>query len=140
VVFELFIVAMVTMLVFRRTRPRRAMLAGLALAVPALLSLLLIERGASLGLLALATAAVGTSAGLGFLGSLGRANAISPADRRGQTASTYYIACFVGASLPVVGAGALTTLAGPAAAGAAFVALLVSLSIAALTVERRSVA
>lgn len=138
IVFEVFGVALFVMICFRRIEPSRAMLIGFALAVPGLVSLLFAQLAASLSLLLFATAVIGVSAGTGFLGSLGQTNAISPEDRRGQLASTYYVACFVGASVPIVAVGGVTTIASPAAASIAFVALLVTLSVAAFAVEGRS--
>jgi len=43
-------------------------------------------------------------------------NALAPPDRRAELASAYFICCFLGNALPIVGVGALSERLGPAAA------------------------
>ena len=51
--------------------------------------------------------------------------------------SSYFVFCYVGLSLPVVGVGAMSQLAGLAAATAAFAALIAALAIAAALLGAR---
>lgn len=127
VVFELFLVAALTNLATRGLSSRTAMLAGLAVQLPALGLLVAADRLASLPLLLAATAIAGISAALGYRGSLETVNALAPPDRRGETVASYMIACFVGNSLPVIGVALLA-----AATGSSVVALTIFAATVAL--------
>ena len=83
-------------------------------------------------LLVLAAALAGLTLALGYRGSLEVVNHIAPDDRRAEVVSSYYIACFLGNSLPVVGLGVLSTLTDPFIASIAFAGTLAAFSIAAL--------
>lgn len=107
VVGELFIVAALANFLARRLSSRSAMLAGLAVQLPALALLVAADALASLPLLLVATAIGGASAALGYRGSLEVVNAIAPEDRRAETVASYMLACFVGNSLPVIGVALL---------------------------------
>ena len=55
-----------------------------------------------------------------------------------RVVSTYYIACFVGNSLPVIGVGVLSTLTDPLIASVAFACTVGLLSLAALAWQHHS--
>jgi MFS family permease len=112
VVGELFIVAALTNFAARRVSSRTAMLAGLAVQLPALALLVAADALASLPLLLVATAVGGISAALGYRGSLEVVNAIAPEDRRAETVAAYMLVCFVGNSLPVIGVALLAAASG----------------------------
>jgi len=132
VVCELFVVATLAMLATRRVGSRAAMTGGLVLLLAALLLLVLAQWFASLPLLLVATAGAGLSAALGYRGSLEIINEIAPAERRAEVVSAYYICSFIGNSLPVIGVGVVTVLAGAMAASIAFAATIAVFAIVAL--------
>jgi len=73
-----------------------------------LLVLALIVAGlsqASLGLFLAGTAVGGIAVGCVFLGSLSIANRLAPAERRGQVISSYFVLCYLGLTVPVIGVG-----------------------------------
>lgn len=57
-------------------------------------------------------AVYGVAVGAIFLGSLGTANRLAPAGRRGQAISAFFVACYAGLSIPVVGVGVLSQFTG----------------------------
>ncbi len=105
VVFMLFGVSAVTQLCAGRLDYRKVVSFGLALF---LLVLALIVAGlsqASLGLFLAGTAVGGIAVGCVFLGSLSIANRLAPAERRGQVISSYFVLCYLGLTVPVIGVG-----------------------------------
>jgi hypothetical protein len=72
------------------------------------------------------------AAGLGYRGSLQVINQIALQDRRAEIVSSYLICAFAGNSLPVIGIGVISTLAGPADASLAFAAIIVIFALLAL--------
>jgi hypothetical protein len=64
-------------------------------------------------LLLVATAFAGATMALGFQGGLEVVTQIAPDERRAEVVSSYYIACFIGNSVPVIGLGVLTALTSP---------------------------
>jgi hypothetical protein len=73
-----------------------------------------------------------------FLGSLATANRLAPPGRRGQTVSTFFVLCYVGLIIPVVGVGVATLFIGDLPAVLAFSILLAALSLFSLTNIRRA--
>ncbi len=59
-------------------------------------------------------------------------NQIAPDDRRAEVVSSFYIMCFVGNSMPVIGVGVLSTLSDPFTASVAFACTVAALALAAL--------
>ena len=108
IIDELFIVAALLILVSQRLTPRKTMLAGL-IATPAGMALLVLsQRLGSMPILLLGTAVCGAAGAFGYRGGLAVANSLAPAERRAEIASVFFICCFCGNALPVIGAGALT--------------------------------
>jgi len=134
VVCELFGIAAVTILSTGRLESRAAMLAALALLLPSVWLLVGAEVARSMPLLIFAAAVGGVAGGLGYRGSLEVVNRIAPADRRSEVVSSYFVVCFAGNSLPVIGIGLLAAAAGALTAHATFAAVIVALAgIAAAT-------
>ena len=74
------------------------------------------------------------SGGLGYRGSLEVVNQIAPADRRSEVVSSYLVVWFAGNSLPVIGIGLLSAIAGSVTADVSFAAVITVLAgIAFLT-------
>jgi len=139
IVFEVALVGVVFILVSSRLRPAAAMVAGLAVLVPGVALIAAAQAAASLTLLVLATAVAGVAWGFAYRGSLQVVNEIAPDDHRAETVSTFYIACFAGNSLPVIGIGVLSTVTSALTAGITFAAVIAGLSIAALLWHRAAV-
>jgi hypothetical protein len=111
------------------------MFTGLALMIPSVVLLVAAQQAASMAILLVASAIGGASGALGYRGSLQVINEIAPGDRRAETISTYLLACYTGVSLPVIGIGVLSTLAGAQIADMVFAGVLCVLAIAAAAVD-----
>jgi len=134
VVFELFLVAAITILTSGRLASRRATLTALTLLPPSLWLLVLAEAVQSLPLVLLSAAIGGIAGGLGYRGSLEVINRIAPADRRSEVVSSYLIALFAGNSVPVIGIGLLSAATSATFAHVAFAAVITALAgVAMLT-------
>jgi len=71
----------------------------------------------------------GVAVGAIFLGSLATANRLAPAERRGQVISAFFVACYAGLIIPVVGVGVLAGFTGTFRAVVTFSVLLTALSL-----------
>jgi len=100
--------------------------------LPSLVLLVLASARGSLLLLGVDTALVGLCAALAYRGSLQVANQLAPAAQRAEIASSYFVACFVGNSLPVIGIGWLSVTLGSVAAISIFAALIAAVAVGAL--------
>jgi MFS family permease len=134
IVCELFGIAAVTILVSGRLESRVTMLSALAVLLPSVWLLVAAEALHSMPLLLGAAALGGVCGGLAYRGSLEVINRIAPADRRSEVVSSLLIALFAGNSVPVIGIGLLSAIAGAPAAHVAFAVMISALAgIAALT-------
>jgi MFS family permease len=128
VVFLIFAAGAVSQVVLSRLPSRRVVLAGLSLFLAALG--LIVAALASSGIaLFLAGTVGGVAVGAIFLGSLGTANRLAPAERLGQAISAFFVACYAGLSIPVVGVGVLSEFTGTWAAVLTFAILLAVLCL-----------
>ncbi|MER9306093.1 MFS transporter [Mesorhizobium sp. M0293] len=130
--FELAIVTAVSIVVLMRMKSNKAMLAALALMIPSVLLVVAAQMLASLALMIAATACCGVVAALGYRGGLQVVNEIAPQDRRAEVVSSFFICCFVGNALPVIGIGVVSTYASPVAASLAFACMIVAFALLAL--------
>jgi MFS family permease len=80
----------------------------------------------------------GVAWGFAYRGSLEVVNEVAPDDRRAEAVSTFFIACFAGNAVPVIGIGVLSTLTSPLVASITFAATVAAFSIAALVWHRRA--
>jgi MFS family permease len=136
VVFGLFAVGTVTQVALSRFRSRRVVLAGLGLLVAALILILAALAQAGMILFLAGTVIGGVAVGAIFGGSLATASRLAPAGRRGQVISAFFVACYAGLIIPVVGVGVLSEFTGTWTAVLAFSVLLAVLclfSIARIT-------
>jgi MFS family permease len=132
IVAEMFIVAAGVIFATYRLSARLAMTIGLS-ATPFGLALLIAgQRMTSMPILLLGTTICGITAGLGYRGGLTVANSLAPADQRAEIASLYFIACFCGNALPVIGVGALGRITGARTADLAFACVITAISVLAL--------
>jgi MFS family permease len=130
--FELAIVASATILLTARVASRTAMLWGLALMIPTVALIVAAQLWASLAVMVVATASCGITAALGYRGGLQVVNQIAPEDRRAESVSAFFICCFCGNALPVIGIGIISTWAGAIIASLAFAAMIAIFSLVAL--------
>jgi MFS family permease len=131
-VFELAIVCAVTVLLTQSLSSHTAMQWGLGLMVPSVGLIVASQLLASTMVMIVATAVCGVSAGLGYRGSLQVINKIAPEDRRAEVTSSYFVCCFVGNALPVIGVGIISAYAGMPIASATFAGVISVFAVAAL--------
>jgi MFS family permease len=140
IVFELSIMAAATVVLTWSLSSRAVMMGGLALLIPSAAALVAAQFTASLAVMVAATALCGIAAALGYRGSLQVVNQIAPADRRAEVVSSYFVCCFVGNSLPVIGVGIISAYWSMPAASAVFAVMLVMFAVLALVFEARRAA
>lgn len=132
VVFLLFGVGTLTQILLFRLPSRPVVIGGLALFLAALALVVTALAVASLAVLVVATIVGGVGAGAVFLGSLATANRLAPPERRGQVVSTYFVLCYCGLIIPVIGVGVASGYIGDFASVLAFSILLAALSLFSL--------
>ena len=108
------------------------MLAGLGLFLAALALIVAALAQAALALFLAGTVVAGIAVGGVFLGSLATASRLAPPGRRGQIVSTYFVACYGGLIVPVIGVGVASAFIGDFGAVLALSVALAALSIVAL--------
>jgi MFS family permease len=132
VVSSIFIVGTVTQVALFRFSSRRVVLAGLGLFLVALALIVTALAQAAMALFLAGTLTGGVAVGAIFGGSLATANHLAPPGRRGQAISAFFVACYAGLIIPVVGVGALSGFTGTFAAVFAFSVLLAVLCLFSL--------
>jgi MFS family permease len=105
VVFLLLAVGTVTQLVLSRLSSRRVVLGGLGLFLAALALIVAALSQAGMALFLTGTVVGGVAVGALFLGSLATANRLAPPGERGRVISAFFVACYAGLIIPVVGVG-----------------------------------
>ncbi|MER9949774.1 MFS transporter [Mesorhizobium sp. M0047] len=130
--FELAIVTAIGIVVLMHMKSNKAMLVALALMIPSVLLVVAAQMLASLALMIVATACCGVVAALGYRGGLQVVNEIAPQDRRAEVVSSFFICCFVGNALPVIGIGIVSTYANSIAASLAFAGMIIIFAVVAL--------
>ena len=138
VVFLLLAVGAITQLLVARFNSRRVVMAGLALFLVALALIVAALSQAGMALFLAGTIAGGVAVGAVFLGSLATANRLAPPGRRGQTVSTFFVACYTGLIIPVIGVGVASGFIGDFAAVLAFSILIAILCVFSLATIRKT--
>jgi MFS family permease len=128
----------VTQLVLARFGSRRVVMAGLGLFLAALALIVAALAEAGMALFLTGTVVGGVAVGAVFLGSLATANRLAPPGQRAQTVSTFFVFCYAGLTIPVVGVGVATLFIGDFPAVLAFSVLLAALSLFSLASLRRA--
>jgi MFS family permease len=131
-VFELAIICAATVWLTHHLSSRVAMLWGLGIMIPSVGLLVASQMLASMTVMIGATALCGISAGLGYRGSLAVINNIAPEDRRAEVTSSYFVCCFIGNAVPVIGVGIISAYAGMSIASATFAIMISLFAVAAL--------
>jgi MFS family permease len=80
----------------------------------------------------------GFGQGLSFRAGLAAVNAESPAERRAEVASSFFVVAYVAISIPVVGVGVLAEVAGLRPAGLIFAGVVAALAAAVLVLLARA--
>ena len=132
VVFLLLAVGTVTQLLLARFNSRRVVMAGLGLFLAALALIVAALSQADMALFLAGTVGGGVAVGSVFLGSLATANRLAPPGQRSQVISTYFVACYTGLIIPVVGVGIASGFIGDFAAVLALSILLAGLCLFSL--------
>jgi MFS family permease len=105
VVFLLLAVGTVTQVLLAGFSSRRVVLAGLGLFLAGLALIVAALSEADMALFLSGTVVAGVAVGAVFLGSLATANRLAPPGQRGQVISTYFVLCYCGLIIPVIGVG-----------------------------------
>jgi MFS family permease len=119
--------SIVGQLVIGRFSDRGALVIGCALLIVGLALLALALAVESLVVLIASCAVVGLGQGMALGAGLAAINQRAPVERRGETASSYFVVVYIGLSVPVIGAGLGAYAFGLRTAGIAF-----SVAVAAL--------
>ena len=130
--FELSIVAAATIVGTTWLSSRFTMQAALALMIPTVALIVAAQVYGSMPTMIVATAACGVAAALGYRGGLQVVNQIAPADRRAEVVSAFFICCFCGNALPVIGIGVLSSWTSATVASLAFAGMITLFSLTAL--------
>jgi MFS family permease len=133
VVFLLLATGTVTQVGLSRCSSRRVVICGLGLFLAALGLIVAALAEASMGLFLAGTVVGGVAIGAVFLGSLATANRLAPPGRRGQTISTYFVLCYAGLIVPVVGVGVASEFIDDFQAVLAFSIVLAALCLFSIT-------
>ncbi|MBV9262505.1 MAG: MFS transporter [Pseudolabrys sp.] len=131
-VFEIGVAVALSIVLTRRLKSRAAMLWSLGLMIPSVAMVVAAQAFGSMALILLGTALCGITSGLGYRGSLQVVNQIAPPARRAEVLSVYFICCFSGNALPVIGVGIITVWAGAIAASMTFAAMIALFAAVAL--------
>ena len=108
--------------------------------LPLAVALALIVAGlsdASLVLFVVGTVVGGVGVGGVFLGSLSTANRLAPPAERGRVVSTFFVFCFVGLTVPVIGVGIASPYVGDFRAVLVCAMVLAALSVVSMAGIRR---
>src|SRR4029079_19387698 len=115
----------------------RSLLAGSAGLIAGMALLALGLTSASLALLLAGGIVAGLGHGLSFRQGLGAVSASSPPDRRGEITSTFFMLMYLAISVPVVGVGILSQIAGLEAAGLAMAGRVTAVAATVIVLLRQ---
>jgi MFS family permease len=105
VVFAFFAFATGAQLALHRLLSRRAMLLGFAWLLAGLALLMLGLSSKDLAIFAAGTVCCGIGVGLVIMGAIATVNRIAPPEHRGETLSSFFVAAYLGLSIPAIGVG-----------------------------------
>jgi MFS family permease len=131
-VFVLMGSSVVGQLAVRRLSDRRSLVAGCALLAVGSGLLALALAMESLTALFASSAVAGVGIGLAIGAGLAAINQRAPVERRGETASSFFVILYVGLSVPVIATGLAANAFGLRPAGIAFSAAVAALVLAVL--------
>ena len=129
VVFLLLAVGAATQVALSRFNSRRVAMGGLGLFLAALALIVVALSQADMALFLTGTVVGGVAVGAVFLGCLATANRLAPPGQRGQVISAFFVACYIGLTIPVIGVGVATLFISDFAAVLALSILLAGLCL-----------
>lgn len=135
---SVFAASAVAQVAASRMAPHRAVALGCAILVAGMVILAVALYFSSLAGLLAAAAVSGVGQGISFSRGLAAVAQRTPADRRAEVSSTYFVIAYVAISLPVVGEGLAAREWGLRTAGVSFavaVAVLAAICLAAILVR-----
>jgi MFS family permease len=138
IVFILFSASTVGQLLVSRLSDRRALILGCALMAGGVGLLALALWIESLAVLIASASVVGLGQGFVTGAGLAAINQRAPIERRGETASSFFVVMYVGLSLPVIGVGVAANAWSLRGAGIAFSAAVAALVLTVLASLARS--
>lgn len=138
VVAVLFLGSVLGQLISTRLDLDRALLVGCVLLVVGMVMVGISLPTRSLTLLVAGALVAGLGQGSTFRSALAGVSAATPEEQRGEVTSTFFVALYVGISIPVIGEGALAASVGLVTAGIVFSVLVAALAVLALVLLRRS--
>jgi MFS family permease len=135
---SIFAASALSQVAARNMNPQRAVAIGCAILVVGMVILAVALQRSSLAGLVAATVVSGIGQGISFSRGLAAVAERTPADRRAEVSSTYFIVAYVAISLPVVGEGLAARQWGLQTAGVSFavaVGILATVCLAAILVQ-----
>jgi MFS family permease len=133
----LFVAGTLAQLALRSVAPQRTVLVGLTLLAPALVLVVAALYLSAFPLLVTGAVLGGAAVGLTMMGGQTRLNAAAPPARRAEVLTGFFVASYVGISLPVVGVGLLSARVGLDAAVLVLAVGIVVLMVASATLLLR---
>jgi MFS family permease len=143
IVFSIFGSSAIAQLASERIEANKAVAVGCAVLVVGTLIIAASLYFSSLALLVVGAVVAGVGQGISFGRGLAAVADQTPADRRAEVSSTYFIVAYIGLSLPVIGEGTAVQAWGLETAGIVFamaVSALAALCTAAVLVQERRAA
>lgn len=137
---SVFLASAVTQVLTNGMAPQRALAVGCAILVAGMVVLAAALALSSLAGLIAAAVVAGSGQGMSFSRGLAAISALTPAERRAEVNSTYFVIGYVAISVPVVGDGLAAQAWGLRTAGVTFavgVAVLAAICLAAVLVRER---
>ncbi len=135
---SIFLASAVAQVFANRIRPQRAVVLGCAILVVGMVILAVALHLSSLSGLIAAAIVGGIGQGISFSRGLAAVSECTPADRRAEVSSAYFVVAYVAISLPVIGEGLAAQHWGLRTAGVSFavaVAILATVCLAAIMVR-----
>ena len=105
VVFVFFTCATVAQVALHRLTSRRAMLVGFGWLLAGLALLMLGLSTKNLTVFVVGTVCAGVGVGLVIMGAVATVNRIAPPEHRGETLSAFFVAAYLGMTIPAIGVG-----------------------------------
>jgi len=137
---SVFLTSAVAQIATRSMDPQRAVAVGCAILIAGMVVLAVALHFSSLPGLIAAAIVSGIGQGISFSRGLAAVAERTPADRRAEVSSTYFVVAYVAIALPVIGEGLAAQAWGLRTAGVTFavaVAVLAALCLAAILVRER---
>jgi MFS family permease len=137
-VFILFGGSIAGQFVVPRLSDRRALLSGCALLLAGIALFGVAVAVESLAALLASAVVVGFGQGIVIGASLAAINQRAPVERRGETASSFFVVMYVGLSVPVIGVGVLANYVALKTAGIVFSVVVGALVVAVVASQTRA--